>query len=634
MKKVLLIAFAAISIISLTGIGVYQTIFNKTNNNSKSTSSSNITLTSSKALSSKTASITCGDFTIKYNSDVHQVGLSFDADDANEYYFTNEEQKIAFIDNQKNFDPCANSYNKQFNLSLYSKGKKLLCYNCDQAWTPDILLRLNTNFYSDGNSYNFMEESRIISQQPINIPNVQNARIVTYKPIISINVDHIVKDLVFDYDGKSFLFGINAKDAKSGNHIFRSEYDPNSNYDDLLMDAISGLEINPTLLPAKPSLPFLKGSKTCGDFTFNFDANQFQVGVLDGIAKSFDSITGVEIKKPPYPDDSGEFTNYTRESRTCGQADQILKIYPKGYQLYCFKCDGNLILITFSIYNDEFEDKLEIVKVQNITKPFVKNASIRELRGSGRGPNKFHGLQFVFEYQGTKYAINDSYQFTLEDNDKAEVTQKIKNFEKIVEDFQINGQAGTNIWGKYILQTATWSCGDFNIKYDPGKYQVGYSYSQQIGEAKPYDEKRYLEFSKFVEDSKTCFGGFSGLYLAGTKPFCWQCDRIGYPSIVLTEQPEPVAFEVDNGSGGITKINSTKSIVKKSLQNAKIIDYEYGSFSRRKESVTALSFDYKGKHYLLQLQESRTKANSDFKTSDEYNKIFNELVDKFKVNPV
>jgi hypothetical protein len=375
-------------------------------------------------------------------------------------------------------------------------------------------------------------------------------------------------------------------------------------------------------------LPIKKGSFTCDDFTINFDKNKLQVGILDGLSQKF---TKEEYDSPKFsdPNKDPEFIEYTKNSKTCGKNKLDLSLYPAGYQLYCWVCDSNLFPIKFGLYDDEFDREEEFVKVQNVTKPFITNAQVREYQSDGITMNKNHIIEFVFEYQGVKYILKDSTVFTIEDNSKEKIAEIITNFEKLVEDFEIKGEKGSNIWGKYIPQTSTFKCGGLGIKYDPSIYQVGLSYDNILAEGNPYDEQRYLAFSKFTNDTKSCTGPFGGLYRVGAKPKCYPCDGITFPSITLQETEDPVDKRYDEVV--YTKINSTKNIDKKGLENAKIINYESQGYQKQKESYSALTFDFKEKHYILQLQESRIKAGSDFKSSAEYDLMFKNLIDNLEV---
>jgi hypothetical protein len=538
------------------------------------------------------------------------------------YNFKDENEKSNYIARNRDKNPC--DYDRFFGISIHSKGQSLKCYRCDGAWLPVISLVENKQNF-DGKINTILSNAKIIDEQKINFPNVQNARIITYQPNIAVNLPYTIKDFNFDYKGKNYLYGINFKNGESGNFTNRSNYDPNSNYDELLMDAISNLEVELVV-----EMPYKAGEITCGDFTLNFDANKLQVGILDGLSRKF---TEADLSNSKFsdPNKDPKFINYTKESRTCGDERLKAQLYPAKYQLPCFGCGTEVFPIVLSQYEDENEPKLEFFKVQNINKPFIQNAQIRELIGDGRGMNKHHSLQFVFDYRGIKYSLSDAYSFVLEDITKEEVAKIITDFEKIVEDFEVKGEKGKNIWGKYIPQVSTLKCGDFGIRYDPAKYQLGLSDDNILAEGNPYDETRYIAFSNYVTKSRTCDGEFGGLYKIGSKPLCWQCDSVILPSITLTESPEPKNHTPEDGSGLNIKVTSSKTLAKKNLDNAKIIEYEFQSYSRPKETYSTLSFDYKGKHYLLQLQESRGKAGSDFKNSNEYDTIFQGLVDSFEI---
>jgi hypothetical protein len=179
-------------------------------------------------------------------------------------------------------------------------------------------------------------------------------------------------------------------------------------------------------------------SITCGDFTINFDANQLQVGILDGMGQSYDGITGVAIPNANIQEPMAtEFLSYTKESRTCGKDGLNLRLFPKNYQLYCFRCDADLFPISLTKYNGELDEYKEFVKIQDINKPLLSNAKVREYQSEGRGPNKHHGMDFIFEYQGQKYSLTNQNTYVPADLPKAEVDKYIKDFEKLVEDFEV-----------------------------------------------------------------------------------------------------------------------------------------------------------------------------------------------------
>jgi hypothetical protein len=84
MYKKLLIGAAGIILITIMGMGIYQTLLQK--NNGLTQSIGEVTKNNLPSqipvgnLSSVQDSkpITCGDFTIKYDANINQVGLSFD----------------------------------------------------------------------------------------------------------------------------------------------------------------------------------------------------------------------------------------------------------------------------------------------------------------------------------------------------------------------------------------------------------------------------------------------------------------------------------------------------------------------------------------------------------------------------
>jgi hypothetical protein len=582
-------------------------------------------------VNNKTALITCGYFTIRYNPSVHQVGLSFDENKLEGYIFDSEEEKKFFIERNKDYDPCL-SGGGTYELPIYSLGKRLRCNKCDGGWTPDISLKINQEFF-EGSSRKILEESMIINQQPINIPSVKNARIVTYKPYIYINQEHIVKDLNFEYNGNDYLFGINLKDGEIGNHKSRSSYDPNSNYDELLLDAISALEVRPIPKIVAEDLPYKKGGKTCEDFTLNFDANKIQVGFLDGQSELYDGITGVKKNPSDYLKNDLDFLEYTQNSRTCGKEKLNLYLYPKGTKLNCFRCDGNgQPSITLFESEPDYENAKDIISEQKITKPNIQNAKFKELAGDGRGLNPIHNFQFEFEHKSKKYILASGDNFTLEDSTKEEIAKYKQNLEKLIEDLEVSGESGKIIWGEKIAQVRSYKCGDFSIDYDPAKYQVGQGFNTDLMKGKNYNELNYMSYSEYINKTKLCNKSFGGVYLVGSKQSCWGCDSLAIPSIVLEEAPEPKNEIADNGSGFVQKVLDVKNLKKSGLENVKIIDYQYESYSRRKESLNAFSFDYKGKHYLLKLQESWRDSKSDFNSSEEYNSQFNNLINSFKVN--